>query len=71
MKMKPAHFTLVRFHHFGTSECLQHPGNEGQDVQMLKGHSSYGLSVLWIINVCLVKKNLIFTVPSATYLKWP
>lgn len=48
MKMKPAHFTLVRFHHVGTSECLQHPGNKGKDlriVQMLKGHSSNGLSM--------------------------
>lgn len=48
MKMKPPHFTLVRFHHVGTSECLQHPGNKGKDlrnVQMLKGHSSYGLSM--------------------------
>lgn len=48
MKMKPAHFTLIRFHHVVTSKCLQHPGNKSKDlrnVPKLKGHSSYGLSV--------------------------
>lgn len=48
MQMKPAHFTLIRFHRVVTSECLQHPGNKGKDLRnvlKLKGHSSYGLSV--------------------------
>lgn len=56
MEMKPAHFTLIRFHHVVPSKCLQHPGNKGRDlrnIQKLKGHSSYGLSA------CLLFKKKI------------
>lgn len=48
MQMKPAYFTLIRFHHVVTSECIQQHGNRGKDlrnVQKLKGRGSYGLSV--------------------------
>lgn len=48
MKMKPTHFTLIRFHHAVTSKYLQHPGNKGKNlrnIQKLKGQSSYGLPV--------------------------
>lgn len=66
MKTKPAHFTLIRFHHVVTSKCLQHPGNKRKDlrnVQKFKGYSSYGLSVyLWVLFFFL---NLIFTALSA------
>lgn len=66
MEMKPAHFTLIRFHHVVPSKCLQHPGNKGRDlrnIQKLKGHSSYGLSASLLFKK---KKNLIFTILSAT-----
>lgn len=56
MQMKPAYFTLIRFHHVVTSERIQQPGNRGKDlrnVQKLKGCGSYGLSVYPFL-----KKNL-------------
>lgn len=56
MEMKPARFTLIRFHHVVPSKCLQQPGNKGRDlrnIQKLKGDSSYGLSVCLLFK----KKN--------------
>lgn len=48
MKMKPAHFTLIRFHHVLTSECLQHPGNKGKDLRNVQKLNR--TQFLWIIS---------------------
>lgn len=53
MEMKPAHFTLIRFHHVAPSKCLQHPG------QRFEKHPKVKRTwFLWIISVSFILKKI-------------